>query len=144
MNKVRNSPITVEQTFNTSIGKLWQAITDENLMRQWFFEDMEEFKPEVGFKTEFNVQSGGSNFLHQWKITEVIPGKKITYNWKYKGHPGNSHVTFELSGSNEQSKLKLSHVGQETFPKDVPEFTRESCQAGWEFFIQKRLKTFLE
>lgn len=49
-------------------------------MRQWFFENIESFKPEVGFETQFNVQAESRNFLHMWKIIEVVPMKKIVYN----------------------------------------------------------------
>ena len=52
-------------------------------MRKWYFENIPSFKPEVGFKTQFNVQSQHRNFLHIWKVTEVVPKKMITYNWKY-------------------------------------------------------------
>ena len=40
--------------------------------------------------------------------------------------------------------LRLTHQMPEDLPDDVPEFTRESCQGGWEYFIKGRLKEFLE
>ena len=91
-----NEPIIVEQTFNTSINNVWNAITKVDQMRQWFFENIESFKPEVGFATQFSVQSQNRSFLHIWKLTEVVPLKKIIYNWKYGGYSGDSFVMFEL------------------------------------------------
>ena len=79
MNK-NDAPIIVEQIFNTSIQNMWDAITQINQMKQWFFNNIESFIPEVGFKTQFNVQSENRNFMHQWELTEVIPPEKITYN----------------------------------------------------------------
>ena len=90
------NPIIVTQSFTTSIEDVWSAITRPNRMRQWFFEQIESFKPEVGFTTRFNVETLNGNFLHLWKLTEVVPMKKITYNWKYGGYTGDSHVTFEI------------------------------------------------
>jgi uncharacterized protein YndB with AHSA1/START domain len=113
-------------------------------MRQWYFENIPAFKPEVGFETQFNVRSQDRNFLHMWKVTEVVPGKKITYNWKYEGYPGDSVVVFELFKENNLTKLRLTHQVQESFPEDIPEFSRESGVEGWTFFIRKRLKEFLE
>jgi len=75
--------IIVEQTFDTSIERVWKAITEVDQMRLWFFENIGSFKPEAGFETQFNVQSNDRSFLHIWKLTEVVPGKKIIYNWKY-------------------------------------------------------------
>jgi ketosteroid isomerase-like protein/uncharacterized protein YndB with AHSA1/START domain len=138
------NPIVVEQTYNSTISKVWSAITDENKMKKWYFETMQTFKPVVGFKTEFNVQANGINYLHCWKVTEVIHEKKITYNWKFRDYPGESVVTFELSINNNTTKLKLTEVGIESYPKNNPDFTRESRIEGWNYFIRKRLKAFLD
>jgi len=141
-----NQPIIVEQTFNTSINNVWNAITKVDQMKQWFFENIESFKPEVGFETQFNVQSQdrNRNFLHLWKLTEVAPMKKITYSWKYGGLPGDSFVMFELLEQNDQTKLRLTHKVMESFPEDIPEFSRERGIEGWNYFIRKSLKEFLE
>jgi hypothetical protein len=32
----------------------------------------------------------------------------------------------------------------QSFPGHIPEFKRESCLAGWQYFIRERLKKFLE
>ena len=42
----------------------WQAITDLERMRQWYFPMLPDFKAEVGFSVEFNVECEGRNFLH--------------------------------------------------------------------------------
>ncbi len=141
--KAYYKPIIVEQVFNTSAERVWNAITKLDLMRQWFFENIEAFRPEVGFETQFNVQSGERNFLHLWKIIEVDPFKKITYNWKYQDIPGDSFVTFELFEEQGETTLKLIHIGGESFPQDIPEFYRESGVEGWNYFIKKNLKEFL-
>jgi uncharacterized protein YndB with AHSA1/START domain len=137
-------PIVVEQSFNTSIENVWDAITDIKHMHLWYFENIPAFKPEVGFETKFNVQSRDRNFLHLWKLTEVVPHKKITYNWKYEAYPGDSFVTFELFQQNNQTTLKLTHRVEEDFPENIPEFTRESGLTGWTYFIKKSLKDFLD
>ncbi len=70
--------------------------------------------------------------------------QKITYNWRYKEYPGDSFVTFQLTNDKNNVQLKLTTVVVENFPKDIPEFTRESCIGGWNYFIKERLKQFLE
>lgn len=137
-------PIIVEQTFNTAIDTVWRSITEIDRMRQWYFKNIPSFKPEVGFETQFNVRSQGRDFLHMWKVIEVVPTKKIVYNWRYGGYPGNSFVVFELFKHNNFTRLKLTHEVQESFPDDIPEFSRESCIGGWKFFIRKSLKEHLE
>jgi len=137
-------PVIVEQTYQATISKVWNAITDENQMRKWYFETMHSFKPEVGFETEFNVSSNGIDYLHSWRVTEVIDEKKITYRWKFGGYKGESFVTFELSKDNHLTKLKLSEIGIESFPQDNPDFSRKSWMDGWNYFIRESLKAFLD
>ena len=136
--------IVVEQTYSAPIDAVWDAITDIELMRLWYFDNIPEFKPEVGFETQFNVRCEGRNFLHLWKITEVIPLKRIAYNWKYDGYAGDSFVVFELIEEDNSTKLRLTHQTTESFPDDIPEFRRESCLAGWTYFIKERLKEYIE
>ena len=137
-------PIIIEQTFDSSIDTVWNSITEIDQMRQWYFENIPSFKPEVGFETQFNVESQGRNFLHIWKVTEVVALERITYNWKYEGYPGDSFVVFELFKENHLTNLRLTHQVQESFPEDIPEFTRKSGIEGWTYFIRKSLKEFLE
>lgn len=142
--KINEEQVIVEETFNASIESVWDSITIIDQMRQWHFENIPSFEAEVGFETQFNVENDGRNFPHMWKVTEVVPNKKITYTWKFDGYSGDSFVEFELFEQSNQTKLKLSVTVLEDFPEDIPEFTRESCIGGWEFFIKNRLKDFLE
>ena len=138
------NPIIAEQSFNIPIEKVWNAITEVEQMRQWYFDNIPDFRPEVGFETRFNVQSNGMDFMHLWKITEVIPQKKIAYSWNYEDYDGDAWVEFELSEKLNGTELTLSCFGIESFSNDIPDFTRESCQAGWDYFIKDSLPKFLE
>lgn len=142
--KKEEDPVVVEQSFHTSIDSVWKALTDVNRMRQWFFDNIPAFKPEVGFETQFNVQSESRDFLHMWKVVEVVPQKLIKLNWKYDGYPGDSFVLFEIFNEGNWSKLRLTAQVLEDFPDDIPEFKRESCSGGWTYFINRRLKEFLK
>ena len=123
---------------------MWNAITHIDHMRQWYFEQIPAFKPEVGFTTQFNVQSQDRHFIHIWRVTEVIPLKKIKYNWRYENYPGDSFVTFELFQDVTQMKLKLICDIVKNFPNGIPEFTRESCYAGWNYLLNESLNNFLQ
>ena len=134
--------IIVERTFNASFGRVWTALTDLNEMRQWYF-DLKEFKAETDFEFEFVVEHEGNTYHHLCKVTEVIPQKKIAYTWRYKGEPGDSHVTFELFPEGNKTRLKLTHTGIETFPK-TPAYARKNFEAGWTAIVGSELKKFLE
>ena len=140
---MNSNSIIVEQTFSVSVTEVWKAITDPELMCCWFFEPIAEFAAEVGFETQFDVESEGTIYPHQWKVTEVVPNRKIVYDWKYRGFPGNSFVTWDLTETSDGTKLTLTHTVTEPFPQDDPVFSSESCEAGWRFLIQENLKSFL-
>ena len=134
--------IVIERTFNAPVARVWQALTDVDQMRQWYF-DLKEFRPEVGFEFGFVVEHNGNAYDHRCRITEIIPQKKIAYTWRYEGHEGCSLVTFELFPENEKTRLKLTHEGLETFPKTAA-FARENFEKGWTELIGFELKKFVE
>lgn len=139
-----SQPIVVEQAFHVSQETVWKAITEHDQMIKWFFDNIPEFKPEVGFETQFNVNTGERDFHHLWVIAEVIPAQKIVYDWRYKGFPGASTVTFEIFEEGGGSLLRVTSEGLESFSQDIPEFARESCEGGWKYFIQGNLKNYLD
>jgi len=136
-------PVVVAQLFNCSKESLWHAITRHDQMIQWFFENIPEFKPEVGFETGFDVDTGARVFPHRWKITEVVKFNRIVYDWQYAGYPGRALVFFELLEQQDGCKLILKHEVTEPFPLDIPEFSSDSCRNGWEYFIRERLADFI-
>jgi uncharacterized protein YndB with AHSA1/START domain len=134
--------IIIERTFNAPVARVWKALTDVDQMREWYF-DLKEFKPAVGFEFEFVVEHEGNTYHHLCRVTEVAPQKKIAYTWRYKGEPGNSLVTIELSPDGARTRLKLTHTGIETFPK-TPAYARKNFEAGWTAIIGTELKQFVE
>ena len=140
---MKNEPLVFERTFDAPSSKVWKAITDKDEMKAWYF-DIKNFKPEVGLEFEFMAGSEGKLFRHLCKVTEVIPNKKITYSWRYDGVEGNSFVTWELFEEGNQTRLKLTHEGLETFPQDSSDFAKKNFIEGWTYFIETSLKNYLE
>jgi len=134
--------VVLERTFNAQVGRVWNALTDVDQMREWYF-DLKEFKPEVGFEFGFVVEHEGNTYDHRCRITAVIPQKKIAYTWRYHGHEGDSLVTFELFPEGDKTRLKLTHEGLDTFPKTAA-FARENFEKGWTQIIGSELKQFVE
>ena len=134
--------VIVERTLNAPVTRVWNALTDVDQMREWYF-DLKEFKPEVGFQFEFVVEHEGTIYHHLCRVTEVIAQKKIAYTWRYKGEPGDSLVTIELFAEGDNTRLKLTHTGIESFPK-TPAYARKNFEQGWTAIIGTELKQFVE
>jgi uncharacterized protein YndB with AHSA1/START domain len=142
--ETKTKPLIIERTFDAPVSKVWQAITDNSKMKQWYF-NLDAFKPEVGFEFQFTGQGHkGEQYIHLCRITEVITEKKLTYSWKYKDYPGESFVSFELFPEGNKTRLVLTHKGLDSFPSDSPDFAVESFNEGWNIIIGKNLKEFVE
>lgn len=141
---MQNEAIIVGQSFQSSVGALWRAITNNDEMKIWYF-DFQEFKPEVDFEFQFwGGPAEDRQYLHRCRIIEVIPFQKLAYSWKYDGYEGNSTVTFSLSTDGTQTFLKLTHEGLESFPGNNPDFARENFVEGWNWIVGKSLKEYME
>lgn len=139
------APIIVTRIFQATPKKIWKALTDKTEMKSWYF-GLPEFRAEPGFKFDFTgSHEDGVQYKHLCEVTEVIPGKKLTYSWRYEGYAGNSFVTFELIPQGDNTTLlRLTHTGLETFPQDNPDLAPHNFAAGWDSIINTSLKAFLE
>lgn len=135
-------PIVIERTFDAPASKIWQAITDPEQMKKWYF-DLPGFQAEVGYKFQFEGGPPERSYLHLCEVTEVVPGERLTYSWRYDGYEGNSFVTFALTPEGQKTRLKLTHTGLETFPKSNPDLAPHNFREGWTDIIENSLKKFL-
>jgi uncharacterized protein YndB with AHSA1/START domain len=137
------SAFVIERIFHAPVNRIWQALTDREEMKKWYF-DIPAFKPEVGFEFQFYGQGHkGEQYLHLCRITDVIPGRKLRYSWQYDKYEGISFVTFELFREGENTRLVLTHEGLETFPQNNADFARESFAEGWTYLVTKSLNDYL-
>jgi uncharacterized protein YndB with AHSA1/START domain len=140
---MKNEPFIIERTYNAPAHKVWEAITNKDQMRQWYF-DLADFRAEPGFEFQFEGGPDDRKYLHKCRVTEVVPGKKLQYSWRYEGYEGNSFVTFELFPEGDKTRLKLTHEGLETFPMNNPDFAKKNFMEGWNQIIGTSLKDFVE
>ncbi|HEY9002061.1 MAG TPA: SRPBCC domain-containing protein [Mucilaginibacter sp.] len=93
---------------------------------------------------EFTVTFGETYVT--FKITEAIPGKKVTWlvtdsylPWQNdKTEWTDTEVVFEISTENNSTKIDMTHVG---LTPEVECF--ENCQAGWNHYINRSLTKFM-
>ena len=135
-------PFVIDRIYNAPVERVWQAITDNNKMKEWYF-DIPDFKPEVGFEFTFDGGSEEKTYVHLCKVIEVIEGKKLSHTWRYKDYEGDSVVTWELFPEGDKTRLVLTHTGLETFPP-LKDFARESFTAGWTEIVGRMLKEYVE
>jgi len=136
-----DTPFVLEHVYDVPIAKVWQSLTDEDEMREWYFSQLKKFEPDIGF--EFQFTDDGSDYKKEWRVTQVVAGRLLAHSWVYEGYPGSSEVTFELAEDGDKTRLKLTHTGLASFPHD-PHFARKRFEEGWKNIIGNNLKTHLE
>lgn len=141
--KVNDPPVIVTQTFALDKEALWRVITEVDHMHEWFFDSIPAFNAVEGFETSFTLSAGEREFEHVWKIVEVVSRSKIVYDWSYTGYQGRGLVSFELEELGIETKLTLTNTTTEDWQDDIPEFKRERAEAGWDYFINQRLKKYI-
>lgn len=134
-------PLIKEFRFNASIEKVWQALTDKNKMKDWYFPQLQKFEPVAGFK--FLFKDDGAEYRKEWVVTKVEEGKTLAHSWSYKGYPGVSEVIFDLFAEVNKTMLRVTQTGLESFP-DHPHFKRERFDWGWDNLLGQNLKQLLE
>lgn len=139
---METTPFVIERTLNAPVERVWQAITDNEQMKKWYFQ-IPEFKPEVGFEFEFEGGSKEQTYLHKCRVTAVVPNRKLSHTWAYDGYEGSSEVTWELTPEGNQTHVKLTHTGLETFPP-LKDFARTSFEKGWTHIVGTGIKNFVE
>lgn len=135
-------PFVIDRIYNAPADRVWQAITDNSKMKEWYF-DIPDFKPVVGFEFTFTGGTEDKTYVHLCRVTEVVEGRKLSHTWKYEGYEGESEVTWELFPQGDKTKVVLTHTGLETFPP-LKDFAKENFEAGWTDIVGRMLKEYVE
>lgn len=136
-----DTTLVKEFSYNVPIENVWNALTEKDQMKIWYFSQLKEFEPRVGFKFQFD--DDGANYQKEWIVTKFEAGKIFAHSWAYKGFPGKSEVIFELFSEQHKTKLKVTQTGLDSFPSH-PHFNRERFESGWENLLGNNLKNLLE
>ncbi len=136
-------PFVIERTYNAPVSAVWAAISQKEKMKQWYF-DLAEFTAAVRFEFRFTGGSEDRQFVHICTVTRVEENKVLAYTWRYDGYPGISEVIFELFDEGDNTRVRLTHTGLESFPvTPFKDFAKENFAAGWTHIIGTSLKEYL-
>ncbi|PIQ21496.1 MAG: ATPase [Cytophagales bacterium CG18_big_fil_WC_8_21_14_2_50_42_9] len=136
-----NTPLIKEFDYNVPIRKVWQALTNVNKMKEWYFPQLQKFEPIVGYKFQFDDNS--SEYQKEWVVTKVKDARTLAHSWAYKGYPGSSEVIFDLFADENKTRLSVTQTDLESFPNH-PHFQRERFEWGWDNLLGQNLRHLLE
>ena len=125
----------------TTPEKLWQALTDVDLSRQYYFNTRVESNWQVGSSYTYKYDTG--EIMIQGEVLEADPFNRLvtTFQPFFAGDEASQHiskVTFEIEEMGDTCKLKLTHDDLDpTHP------LTQGLMEGWAK-ICSSLKTLLE
>lgn len=97
--------ISLEFEINSSIDKVWDALTHSDTLAQWVMPN--NFKPIVGYKCQFRNES--IDLVVDSEVLVVDKPNKLSYTWI--GGPIETIVTWTLKQKGETTYLQLDHSG---------------------------------
>lgn len=135
--------IQIETKLNVSKSRVWEAITNPDVMKIWFF-DILNFNLSVGKEFSF-FGSDYNSYFHQCKITKIEIEKILQFSWDYPNDSkGSSFVTWHIEAiDDENTQVTLTHQGLESFKDAGSEFDSKKFEMGWNVFVKTNLRNYL-
>jgi uncharacterized protein YndB with AHSA1/START domain len=125
----------------TTAEKLWQALTQPEFTRQFFFDSVQESEWKVG--SPWKIISCEGEVMDSGEVVEIEPARKLVLKWRSEWKPeakaeGYSRMTYTLEPDGEMVKFTVLHE------MDKPGSTLiRMVSNGWPLILSS-LKTLLE
>lgn len=97
--------IKVVKKINTGVHQVYFALTNSTKLRHWLC-DFSSISIKIGGRVYLAWESG---YFASGKIVELVPDKKVSYEWRGSNDPASSLVTFSLEQLKEGTNLLLEH-----------------------------------
>lgn len=120
--------IKKEAIFDSSIDRVWNAISKEEEISKWFLNA--DFKAEKGYEYTFTSKEEHCEPIIG-KIKSADPYVLI-YTWEVKGTYVETIVTWKLETVEKGTKLTLEHTGIANYAADTAIKMFESFDGGWD------------
>lgn len=135
--------VTVSAVFESSVAKVWQALTNPEAMKIWYF-DIANFQLEIGNEFSF-YETDGTSFFHLCKMVAFEENKLLQHTWTHpQQSKGSSVVTWKIESLDENKvQVTLIHDGLETFADGGSKFAPENYEMGWNALVKTSLRNYL-
>lgn len=137
-------PVQISTKVHAPIEKVWAALTDPALMRQWYF-DIDRDSLQDGDTFKFYEPGGENKFLHECLILEMVEPTKFRHTWAYPEHSqGSSTVNWDLESHGEDTEVILTHEGIHHLYDGGDALSEANFVAGWTAILNETLRDFVE
>lgn len=138
------SSLIIKRIYNADRKTLFKALTDPEILKQWFFPAREEgwsatvdFNAEVGKNYSITMHDpDGKDYVHSGEFREIIPGQKLVFTWNSQAVQ-DTVVTITLAEVDGGTEVKLKH---EFMPNEE---MKKNHTEGWKQILQNLEKVVL-
>ena len=136
--------VVIKQKVNAPAAKVWNAITDPAVMKEWFY-DIADFSTDLHTEFSFYDKDAEIKKQHHGEILEVIPEEKLKYSWSYPEiTKDKTIVKWNLQDEGDQTLVILTHKGLENFEHLGDEFSKDAFDIFWTKMVSIDFKNFIE
>ena len=136
----------VSATVNAPPKKVWDALTNKEKLRSFFFGSEIDSTWKVGSSITFRGEFNGHKYQDKGVIRTAEPGKKLSFtHWsslsKLPDRPENYHiVTFDLAPAGKGTEVTLTQENQNDSEPRTPKVTEE-LKKNWSMLLAGLKKT---
>jgi uncharacterized protein YndB with AHSA1/START domain len=124
--------VTVERDFAHAPHKLWRALSQPHLIREWLMDN--DFAPEVGHHFKLRGEWGG---VLDCEVLIIEPESTLSYRWDFNSddpaYALKSVVTFTLTPTDNGARLRMEQSGFRPDQKQA----FGGARIGWTQFFDK-------
>ncbi|CAN7155587.1 MULTISPECIES: SRPBCC family protein [unclassified Devosia] len=117
--------VVIERDFSHRPEKLWRALTQPHLIKEWLMSS--DFAPDLGHKFKFTADWGAIDC----EVKEIEPNRTLAYSWDAYGLE--STVTWTLTPIASGTQLRMEQTG---FRPDQNQ-AYHGARMGWQDYFGK-------
>jgi uncharacterized protein YndB with AHSA1/START domain len=125
--------IEIEITYPHPIERVWQALTNADVMARWFMPS--DFVPRLGQRFTFQTKPDNQwNGIVHCEIVALDPPTRLAYTWGNEQLDPPTLVTFTLAEDGGGTRLRLVHSGfAAAGPRGLT--VRDILASGWDSHV---------
>ena len=115
-----------------SVERVWDAVTNQERLRDWFNADM-RLDARPGGRVEFAGVNGNEPYRLAGAITEFDPPRRLTWEWDSvpARWPAPTLLTIELTEQDATVRVDMRHHGWERLPEPDRAAAFEAFRQRW-------------
>lgn len=128
-----NDPLILTVTLSCGVERAWQALSSPGDVTSWWTDGVRLEAKVGGSFTEPWVDGKGKPQMATGKVELVEANSRIDFSWREKfwRDGETTRVSIRLSGTDQLTRLELTHSGWDVFKDETGVFQRKGFASGW-------------